>query len=68
MDKLIIKGKPSKMSKDTVIRVDGCSNALLDELVAKTGRSKAAIANKLIKFAYEHVEVVYNDDDDEDSE
>lgn len=54
-DKLIIEVKTSKQS-GCIINISQKANALLDEIVKKSGNSKSSIASRLIEFAYERVE------------
>lgn len=60
-DKLIIEVKTSKQS-GCIINISQKANALLDEIVKKSGNSKSSIASRLIEYAYEHVE--YDNDSD----
>ena len=66
MDKLVIKRRQA-VAKDSVIAVGGKANALLDELVVKTGRSKRWITDKCIEWAFEHI-VIEDENDDTDEE
>lgn len=65
-DRLIIT-KPVDKTEQTgqVVRVSTKAIALLDDLAAKSGRSRSYLANKLIEFAYDWVEIEEGDDDDE---
>ena len=65
-DKLIIT-KPSDKSDAAgqVVRVSTKAYALLEDLAARSGRSRSYIANKMIEFAFDRVEIKEKGEDDE---
>ena len=50
-----IKFKPIQLYRET--------HELIDEVAEISGEPKAAVAHKLIQFAYEHIEII-NDDEE----
>ena len=58
MAELIIT-KPAEKSDTAgqVVRVSPKSYALLEDLAAKSGRSRSYIANRMIEFAYDFVKI-----------
>lgn len=57
-DRLVIT-KPAENAEKTgqMLRVSKKAYALLEDLAAKSGRSRSYIANKMIEFAYDMVEI-----------
>lgn len=55
-DKLIIEVDNGERDYRLVTRISQKANALLEDVVKRSGRSKAYIASKLIEYAYDHVE------------
>ena len=58
MEKLIIK-KQTRRPNDSLyrIRVDGDTYDIVEKLAQQTNRSMVDICTKMIKFAFEHLEV-----------
>lgn len=57
-EKLIItKPAEPKEGAGQVVRVSPKAYALLEDLAAKSGRSRSYIANKMIEFAYDRAEI-----------
>lgn len=48
-----------------VVRVSAKAYALLESLSKETGRSRSYIANRMIEFAFDRVEIAEADGDDE---
>lgn len=65
-DKLIIT-KPSEKNDTTgqVVRVSQKAYALLESLAKESGRSRSYIANKMIEFAFDRVEIREEVDEDD---
>lgn len=59
MPENLIITKPSDKSDATgqVVRVSTKAYALLEDLAARSGRSRSYIANRLIEFAYDFVKI-----------
>ena len=65
-EKLVItKPAEPKESAGQVVRVSPKAYALLEDLAAKSGRSRSYIANKMIEFAYDRVEIKEEGEEDE---
>ena len=56
MDKLIIPTR-NELESGTHIRVSKKAKELVDEIAKRSGRSQYLIVNKMIEFAYDHVEL-----------
>ena len=57
-DKLILTDvREGSRRRGTQINIYGDTLDLLKDLNARTGQSMSLIANRMIKFAYDHVEV-----------
>jgi hypothetical protein len=54
-DKLIIT---SHDGSSIMVRVSKRANALIEEVARESGQSKAAVASRMIEFAYDHVEII----------
>lgn len=67
-EKLIIT-KPSDKSDASgqVVRVSTKAYALLESLSKESGRSRSYIANKMIEFAFDRVEICEGDEDECDT-
>lgn len=59
MEEKLIITKPAepKECAGQVVRVSPKAYALLEDLAAKSGRSRSYIANKMIEFAFDRVEI-----------
>lgn len=55
--KLVLTKKPERFGTEPVLRVSRESMAIIAELAEATAESKASIADKLIAFAAQFVEV-----------
>jgi predicted transcriptional regulator len=67
-DKLIItKPVDSGDRSGQVVRVSKKVYALLEDLASKSGRSRSYIANKMIEFAYDLVQIEEEEEPDEDA-
>lgn len=68
MDKLIfnVPRQPKYSNKSQVIRVSKEGYNAVEEISAKTGLSNSFIASRMIEFAAEHTEVVFDADEDEE--
>lgn len=55
MDDMLIISKPTepKETSGQMVRVSAKAYALLEDLAARSGRSRSYIANKMIEFAYD---------------
>ncbi len=56
-DKLIITPAKKEVSYAGTIRIDNESHKILTELSKETGLPFSTLANKMIKFASEHLEI-----------
>lgn len=63
MDKLIIESR-TILDDSTHIRVSKKAKELIDDIARRSGRSQAAVADRMIAFAYERV-VIEGEEDDE---
>ena len=57
MDKLVITKQTVQTESCTIVRISNKSNAMLEDISRRTGRSKASIVDMLIEFAYDRVEI-----------
>lgn len=57
MDKLVITKQTVQTESRTIVRISNKSNAMLEDISRRTGRSKASIVDMLIEFAYDRVEI-----------
>lgn len=48
------------------MRINRSANAIIEELAKMTGRSRAYLASKMIEFAFEHIEIKGDEDDEAD--
>ena len=62
-DKLIIEVDNGERDYRLVTRISQKANALLEDVVKRSGHSKAYIASKLIEYAYDYIE--YSDAESE---
>jgi len=62
-EKLLIEVETGENDYVLSTRISRKANALLDDVVKRSGRGKAYIASKLIEFAYDHIE--YSDAESE---
>lgn len=62
LEKLTIPKAKDESDRDITIWIGRKANALLDEIVKKSGQSKNYVASRMIEYAYDHTEVP---DDDE---
>jgi hypothetical protein len=64
-DKLIIKKPKNELCRDTTVWISNKANALIDDIVKKSGQTKAIVASKMLEFAYEHTFVEEDESDEE---
>lgn len=66
MDKLIFKipRKPKVKNGSQIIRVSGTCYNVIEEISAKTGLSNAFVASKMIEFAAERTEFLFEAEDE----
>ena len=57
MDKLVITKQTVQTESRTIVRISNKSNAMLEDISRRTGRSKASIVDMLIEVAYDSVEI-----------
>lgn len=62
-EKLLIEVETGENDYVLSTRISRKANALLDDVVKRSGRGKAYIASKLIEYAYDHIE--YSDEESE---
>lgn len=63
MDKLIIESR-TFLDDSTHIRVSKKAKELIDDIAKRSGRSQVAVADRMIAFAYERVEIEGEEDDE----
>ena len=65
-DKLIITRPDDKAeSNGQMVRVSAKAYALLESLAKESGRSRSYIANKMIEFAFDRVEITDSEEEGE---
>lgn len=62
---IITKPTEKQETNGQMVRVSAKSYALLESLAQASGRSRSYIANKMIEFAFDRVEIAEADGDDE---
>lgn len=65
-EKLVIQKLTEPEERGCVVRIDRSANTILEDLVKMTGRSRAYLASKMIEFAFEHIEIKGDEDDEAD--
>lgn len=65
MEKLVFKKPVEKKAKDfgDNIRISRESADIVEEISAKIGKTKSYVASKMIKYAYEHCEIVDSEEE-----
>lgn len=64
--KLVIQKLTEPEERGCVVRINRSANAIIEELAKMTGRSRAYLASKMIEFAFEHIEIKGDEDDEAD--
>ena len=64
MDKKLIITKEDTKETDICVRIGRKANALVDDIVKKSGRSKTFILNRMVEFAYDYIEIESEDEDE----
>lgn len=64
--KLVIHKLSEPEERGCVVRIDKNANSIIEELAKMTGRSRAYLASKMIEFAFEHIEIKGDEDDEAD--
>jgi hypothetical protein len=62
-EKLTTPKAKDESDRDVTVWIGRKANALIDEIVKKSGQSKNYVASRMIEYAYDHTEV----QDDEES-